>query len=407
MFSKLIPLIPKVSNYYMFLPILSILLITTGHFFEKRKCFFYPKNKLYKLLLKKKKICKKKKTLAIIPKLIFILLAISKDTNRNSSISKTLGTNESFLGYNSSFISKNFLTQQNELYALSKLKYKNYATFHKYLLLLSGDIQINPGPEYSCNVCQKNLALRHRVLCCHRCDSWVHKKCANISEHRYKSIKNKQNGFYFYCGRCNYAEELPFFQEEYLEESFLIDTKDNENTLDLTKIDMFQQRGLHFIHLNINSILPKIDELRLIALKTNAAIIGITESKIDETVLGGEIQIDGCIPARCDRNRQGGGVVCYIRQDIPFIKIQLQCPNIEHIFLEIFLPKTKPILIEIVYRPPKQRGFLNTLSEALENIPNLNSREIYILGDININLTYQGQKMPMGIKRSIMNFVLC
>ena len=111
---------------------------------------------------------------------------------------------------------------------------------------------------------------------------------------------------------------------------------------------MFQQRGLHFIHLNINSILPKMDELRLIALKTNAAIIGITESKIDETVLDGEIQIDGYIPARCDRNRQGGGVICYIRQDIPFNKIQLQCPNIEHMFLEIFLPKTKPILIGIV-----------------------------------------------------------
>ena len=119
-FFKHTPLIPKVSNYYMFLPILSILLITTDYFFEKRKCFFYPKNKLYKLLLKKKKICKKKKTLAIIPKLIFILLAISKDANKNSSTSKTLGTNESFLCYNSSLISKNFLTQQNQLYALSK-----------------------------------------------------------------------------------------------------------------------------------------------------------------------------------------------------------------------------------------------------------------------------------------------
>ena len=53
---------------------------------------------------------------------------------------------------------------------------------------------------------------------------------------------------------------------------------------------MFQQRGLHFIHLNINSILPKIDELRMIAFKTNATVIGITESKIDESVLDGEIR---------------------------------------------------------------------------------------------------------------------
>ena len=93
------------------------------------------------------------------------------------------------------------------------------------------------------------------------------------------------------------------------------------------------------------------------------------------------------------------GWFCYIRQDIPFNKIEIQCPNIEHIFLDIFLPKTKPILIGILYRPPKQRGFLNTLSTALGNIPNLNSREIHILGDININLIYHGQKTPMGIKK--------
>ena len=393
------PLIPKFTKYYMLLPTLSILFITIGYFTQKRKNGIYPKNKFYKLILKKKKIYKRGRTLAVIPKLIFILLAVSKDVNENNSSWNTIGANKSFLGYNYSFISNNCLAQLNQLYALSKLKYKNHATFCKFLLLLSGDIEINPGPEYPCNVCQKNISLRHRVLCCKRCDTWVHKKCANISEHRYKSIKNKEDGFYFDCGKCNYTEEFPFFQEEYLEESFLIDSNDEENILDLKEIDMFQQRGLHFIHLNINSILPKIDELRLIAAKTNAAVIGITESKIDESVLDGEIRIDGYIPVRKDRNRQGGGVVCYIRQDIPFNKIEIQCPNIEHIFLDIFLPKTKPILIGILYRPPKQRGFLNTLSTALGNIPNLNSREIHILGDININLIYHGQKTPMGIKK--------
>ena len=72
---------------------------------------------------------------------------------------------------------------------------------------------------------------------------------------------------------------------------------------------------------------------------------------------------------------------------------------IEHIFLDLLLPNTKPILIGVVYRPPKQAGFLYKISIALESIPNFNKHETYILGDININLLHNGQTVPMGIKK--------
>ena len=55
----------------------------------------------------------------------------------------------------------------------------------------------------------------------------------------------------------------------------------------------FNKRGLHLIHLNINSLLSKIDELQELARKTRATVIGITESKLDGSVLDGEINIDG------------------------------------------------------------------------------------------------------------------
>ena len=47
----------------------------------------------------------------------------------------------------------------------------------------------------------------------------------------------------------------------------------------------FSNRGLYLIHLNINSLLLKIDELRDIAKRTKAAVIGISESKLDSIVL--------------------------------------------------------------------------------------------------------------------------
>ena len=80
--------------------------------------------------------------------------------------------------------------------------------------------------------------------------------------------------------------------------------------------DPFKKRGMHFIHININSLLPKIDELRNIATETNAAVIGITESKLDSSVANNEVNIAGYSILRHDRNRNGGGIACYIRSDL-------------------------------------------------------------------------------------------
>ena len=71
----------------------------------------------------------------------------------------------------------------------------------------------------------------------------------------------------------------------------------------------------HFIHINVNSLLPKIDKLRNITKLSNAAFIGISESKLVDFDLSSEIHFDDCNVLRCDRNRHGRGVVCYIRNN--------------------------------------------------------------------------------------------
>ena len=55
--------------------------------------------------------------------------------------------------------------------------------------------------------------------------------------------------------------------------------------LDYDEWNIFKYRRLHFLHLNINSLLPKKNELRQIAKLTSAAIIGISESKLDDSGL--------------------------------------------------------------------------------------------------------------------------
>lgn len=107
----------------------------------------------------------------------------------------------------------------------------------------------------------------------------------------------------------------------------------------------FRKRGLHFIHLNIRSILPKIDELREIAIKTRAAVFGITETWLDESVFDSEIIIPGYSIVRRDRNREGGGVCLFIRNNLTFNnRIDLYIDDLEALWIEILLPHTKPIL---------------------------------------------------------------
>ena len=53
------------------------------------------------------------------------------------------------------------------------------------------------------------------------------------------------------------------------------------------------KKCLHFLHINIDSLLPKIDELKCIANKTMATIIGITESKLDHAVPDLEVNLPG------------------------------------------------------------------------------------------------------------------
>ena len=119
----------------------------------------------------------------------------------------------------------------------------------------------------------------------------------------------------------------------------------NHHSPNLKEWDIFKIKALHLLHLNINSTLPKIDELRCIVKLSNAAVTGITEIKFDNYILDSEIQIDNYQIFRCNRNRKGGEVICYVRNDLNYIEKDFFPEKIENIFFEILLPKTKPVTV--------------------------------------------------------------
>ena len=403
-------------NFHMaktiLLPFFSLFLITLGHWLERKSPFRYTNIRFRYLFLKSRKHAPPKRILYAFSKLImFLFIASTFDAKTPSKAHYDLEVEikqhcELFTDQYieiSEIIRSTNLKEQCSLYALSKLKFSKRLWYFKYLLLLSGDINLHPGPvKCPCLVCSRSV--RKREISCDKCGLWVHKKC--------KSSTNPGKEHSFICNQCLINENdisqnawnlFPFANDFFCNNTGALPVEktvdDLDEVLSEDKWNIFNKRGLHMIHLNINSVLSKIDDLRVVAKKSKAAVIGVTESKLDATVLDGEVNIDGYEVIRSDRNRHRGGVACYVRNDISFNVRSDFSGEIENIVFDMLLPKTKPILVGILYRPPDQSKFLNKLSTAISRSNTFDNQEVYILGDLNINLINKQKHIPNGIKR--------
>ena len=133
---------------------------------------------------------------------------------------------------------------------------------------------------------------------------------------------------------------------------------DDENP-DIEKWKKFKKKGLHFVHININNLLPKIDELRHLTKTTDVSVVGISETKFDNSVSSGEFEIEGHNLLRFDRSWRGG--VAYVNKFLEHNYKHSFCKNTKSILTNIFLPKTKPVLVGILYRPPDKNDFVKNL----------------------------------------------
>ena len=95
-------------------------------------------------------------------------------------------------------------------------------------------------------------------------------------------------------------------------------------------------------HLNINSLWNKFEALQFI-INRNLDIILLSETKLDDSFPSAQFMLKNFgIPYRLDRNSNGGGLLLYVREDIPskFLKVKFDC-NIESICAEVNLRKRK------------------------------------------------------------------
>ena len=93
---------------------------------------------------------------------------------------------------------------------------------------------------------------------------------------------------------------------------------DSMNGRDYDSLCLLRWKGMHFIHVNAMSLLPKLDEIGHLATTSKAAVIAVSETWLDNiqysifTIQDGEVGLTGYYIHRRDCNRHGGGVCLLI-----------------------------------------------------------------------------------------------
>ena len=138
-------------------------------------------------------------------------------------------------------------------------------------------------------------------------------------------------------------------------------------------------------HLNINSIRNKFEEFKEIIVKGSLDCIVISETKLDNTFPLQQFTINGYKPPlRLDRNAHGGGLLVYIKHNLPSkILTKLENSSIELIPFELNLVKHKWLILA-TYRPPNadDQLYTNALSKAIDEGSGLYD-SIIVIGDLN------------------------
>lgn len=80
-----------------------------------------------------------------------------------------------------------------------------------------------------------------------------------------------------------------------------------------TPSDFKNRHGLGFIHLNVRSLVPKMDMIKIWANTTKTDIIIVSETWLKKSVPDKLILIEGYKVYRSDRIGKGGGVAIYIK----------------------------------------------------------------------------------------------
>ena len=272
---------------------------------------------------------------------------------------------------------------------------------------------------WNCPICEK--AVRTSCVQCDICEMWIHKKCTRLTKAEYTKLSNDDSSYS--CSTC--LSQFPFFQLSAAEigtelqqtsdctslDYLIEDLKDNDNILQQLQAtnsfydlnckyssaenisSEFSKNQFSLIHFNARCLNKNFDAMLecLAATGNQFDVIAVSETWLRD--------LDHClfqIPnfSFINVNRVGryqGGVGLYIREGLAFKKISECCVSkdgtIESIAIELELPDGKKLAIACIYKAP-----IASIEQLLKHLESFNAltknyRDVYICGDINIDIS--------------------
>ena len=246
-----------------------------------------------------------------------------------------IGNTVDFTGNFYSFLPQNVLygmyCNREPIQGKQKRYTSSYRTckWNKYLLtislLLCGDIEMNPGPpKKSCGECgitlRKNLK---KFLQCKVCELTFHVKCSGVAEKDFLVVKNSQSWSCFKCTLTQFSDSFFDLETDVAQNADILHDDQNRQSL---------RKGLKVGLLNINRLLPHLDQLSTTVKSLGFNVVCVNETWLNNSINTGEINIEGYNVVRHDRDTQnsnkqsGGGVIIYIEDHIPY-NVRPDLPN--------------------------------------------------------------------------------
>ena len=176
------------------------------------------------------------------------------------------------------------------------------------------------------------------------------------------------------------------------------------NTLVSTMDELGGVKGFKVVHLNVRSIVKKIDQIRILLQDSNVDVFTLSETWLKPFLHTALFEIDGYKLFRLDRGyssktkksnrikKRGGGLLIYVKNSLSSSCEQLDDlnasnKNIEAQWLLIHRPQCKNMVIGNLYRPPN--GNLEKATTFLENSLrsiNLSKINLFLVGDLKVDL---------------------
>ena len=293
-----------------------------------------------------------------------------------------------------------------------------------------------------CNVCLKQVSVRHHAIQCNICQNMTHKKCNKLTDIDFQKLKTSTQPWY--CIVCiseifpfnsltdkqlalilltgtnisfefdNIFSDISLFPpsnksrtfksfNDFISSNRGLDDNNFSSNINCKYFDIDEFCAANFnqntpfslLHMNISSLSAHLDELdtMLTLLNQEFSIIGISETRIKKDFqLPTNINIEGYSIEQTPTEASCGGTLLYINNNLNYKLrddlIMYNSKSLESIFIEVIYQNKPNAIIGCIYKHPcmKIDEFTSFFLTPLLNTLSAENKNIFLMGDFNVNL---------------------